>query len=198
MTEQNTIKLIAARLSTILTNLSDEDKLTVVQNSIKDKDISDEQFMEILYLSYIEAKHKNLDVLDEIKYKTEKQKQFLVELAESGGTLKQVDYANMLGTKRQALTRRIRTGQLITVQGITGGTPVIPAFQLDETRLQSELYGLNEINTMLFAKNVSNPDRVKFWLTPQDKLDDVSPREFIIRENSDEALNSLRKIVHAM
>lgn len=191
--------LAANRVSQILADLERKGDLQLVQSEVKTS--SDADFMEMLYMSYVAASAKDKTAIKNIQKNIDKQKEFLVKLSSTGGTIKQVDYAKTLGKTRQSLTRLIKNGQLIVVNDVGGGVPVVPVFQLDDSNgaLQGQFFGLSTINALMYKKGIVDESRCDFWLTKLPELDDKSPRDYLIKNtNDDSALAKVTAIVENM
>jgi len=126
------------------------------------------------------------------------QKKFLEYINRHGGTMKQTDYANLLGVTRQAIYNRIKNGSLIAITD--GNDRVIPLFQYDSAT-SAEVIGLTTINKALGEREIGNSSMCTFWLSKRSSLQNheepLSPIDYL-STHGEEGVNKILKMARLL
>ncbi|MCJ8275136.1 MAG: hypothetical protein MJK04_37750 [Psychrosphaera sp.] len=189
---ENESAFLYKRVENILQGLARDDALNITTHEASS--LTDQQFLEHLLSIHTHHHFRDQKMIKRLEQKRAGQQKFMAFLGRFGGCEKQTSFARLSGISRQNIHNRIKKGTLIAVN--EGGVPIVPMFQLDE-QTTDEVFGLAQGNLVLDSAKLSGAMKCTFWLNDHGRLDDVSPRGYLVKHTGDEdALSKVLAVAH--
>ncbi|CAH7201919.1 hypothetical protein [Vibrio alginolyticus] len=199
MNETKTNEILEETLSQRLSSITRN--ITSRSNSLSMKDVAkltDSELLKTLLFEQFKLEGLSEKELKKHARQIDGQKKFLEYINRHGGTMKQTDYANLLGVTRQAIYNRIKNGSLIAITD--GNDRVIPLFQYDSAT-SAEVIGLTTINKALGEREIGNSSMCTFWLSKRSSLQNheepFSPIDYL-STHGEEGVNKILKMARLL
>lgn len=178
------------RFSGILKKIDSESGFNLHKTDLTSKNLSDSEFLELVLVKAIDNEFGKGSVIKKLLADTIEMRE---KIHETGGFVTKSEYAALTGRPKQSMGDSITRGTVIEMLDTSTGRRMIPAFQINVVNNSAtELKHLHKINAALFNCSFTDLDKVKFWLSPNEALDGISPHKAVsmeLNEDNEELLN---------
>jgi predicted transcriptional regulator len=187
--KNSVVEILNGRISAIVANMQANDKLDISLEKMAS--LTDQELLSVLLDVQIGISNSNERLIKKLKRQKEGQQKFLDYISRNGGWCTQMEYAEILGVSRQAVSNRISNGSLLAIT--VNGKKVVPLFQVDENTAK-EIPILSKVNKILLnQQEIGVSSACTFWLMDIDGMFD-NRREYVIMADSESMFD---RVIHS-